>query len=161
MNEANKKYVPDLSEFMSQCELNYALMMKCIRAAKSGTVVKRFRLDDTAQLNKADSVKVLTLTILDEARYTTTVNIELKLFEHPWLEPILFKVRVYHDAQLAEVLEPERNHAPKAKNPYPEQVRFYRDEKLQRNQMLGLCLTQCFNNQTDDNSMVHLVMENE
>jgi len=170
MNVVKRKYIPDLSGYMAQCELNYALVMRCMRALDNPMVFKelqtKFRPNNSLSSQENNSatessvnnngkvgdtqtvepqvVEPLLVTIIDEARYTTTVKLKLNLSESTWVDDICLTVRLYHDAQMAEVIEDNRNHTPKPNNRYPTQVRHYRDDKMQRNTLLRQFLNYCF-----------------
>jgi len=139
-----RKYVPDLNEYMAQCEMNYVLLARLLRLLSS----QKSQAKDI-ESNDIDHSANFSLTILDEARYTTTLLMTVMLSDSDWIEPVELKVRMYHDASMVEVLEPERNHAPKPKHDYPNQVAHYPDDKHQRNhllqQSLRACLEQCAN----------------
>jgi len=47
------------------------------------------------------------------------------------------KVRIYHDAQLAEVISYQGHSRILSKYPYPNQKMFHRDEKRQANYLLN------------------------
>jgi hypothetical protein len=162
MKLAKRKYVPDLSEYMAQCEMNYALMARLLRCVgqvsqvqiqgshcNSGGADAYF---DASSLAKdvfarsfASEVELpIQVTLLEQARYTTTLEMTMNLSDSAWVSPLVLKVRMYHDAKMAEVLEPGRNHAPRPKHDYPAQVCHYPDDKFQRNQLLNLCLSRCF-----------------
>ncbi len=150
-----RKYIPDLTEYMTQCEVNYALIMRLFRVHE--------QIQEAANLSRERSLPAwmvlddgahrislpFKVTILDDARYTTTLQLNVKITESDWVEPIALKVRLYHDAQMAEVLVNNRNHTPDVKHDYPEQVKLYPDDKFQRNQLLNQCLKCCFSHSTD------------
>jgi len=175
MSVVKRKYIPDLSGYMAQCELNYALVMRCMQALDNPSVFKeiqaKFRPNrslssqentsvvkssvsnntEVDELQTGDPqtedpqvVEPLLVTIIDEARYTTTVKLKLNLSESSWIDDICLTVRLYHDAQMAEVIEDNRNYTPKPNNRYPTQVRHYRDDKMQRNTLLRQFLNYCF-----------------
>ncbi|MCO7227409.1 DUF1249 domain-containing protein [Pleionea sp. CnH1-48] len=128
-----KKYVPDLASYMSQCEMNYALMLRLMNL-----------LRDESSLSIEFDSSVCHIHVTEQTRYTTTLSLKLKAHGSDWVEPILLSVRLYHDACLAEVLENNRNHAPKANHDYPNQKMSHPDDKYQRNRLLNECLKFCF-----------------
>ncbi len=146
MISTKRKYVPDLSEYMSQCEMNYALMsrlLRCVERAET-RVDDDFELADFADVCETEVHLPIHLELIEQAPYTTTLEMRMTLSESAWVSPLVLKVRMYHDAKMAEVLEPGRNHAPQPKHDYPDQIRHYPDDKFQRNKLLNLCLTRCF-----------------
>ncbi|NVJ51108.1 MAG: DUF1249 domain-containing protein [Gammaproteobacteria bacterium] len=143
MSAVKRKYVPDLSRYMAQCEMNYALLLRCLRVAElsaDGPVLPEIM---------STNIEPLRIDILDEARYTTTLRLRLEVAQSRWVESIDMTVRLYHDAQMAEVIENQRNHAPRSNHAYPAQVKLYRDDKLQRNVLLQQCLGYCFSDSSE------------
>jgi hypothetical protein len=160
MKQVKRKYIPDVSAYMSQCEMNYALMERLLR----GLAPAARKVDCAVRLSKPvvearqenavrppftidSSIKDLVpvkVTLLDKARFTTTLELTVTLSDSQWVSPMVFTVRLYHDAKMAEVLESGRNHAPQPRFDYPDQVRHYPDDKFQRNQLLNQCLNRCF-----------------
>lgn len=152
MSAVRRKYVPDLTAFMAQCEQNYALLLRLLQAAEKQPVVSGTDacVQGLTETLNNDRVRLpFYLSIVDDARYTTTLVLSVELSSSEWVSPVKLKVRLYHDAQLAEVMEPNRNHAPKHQHLYPKQVKHYPDDKLQRNQLLSQCLSQCFQNNAE------------
>ncbi len=152
MDRIKRKYVPDLTGYMAQCEMNYVLMMRLFRLSEnqSQSISKGQR--SLANLGVIDDEKValpFLINVDEQAKYTTTLNLTVELVKSEWVSPIKLRVRLYHDAQMAEVLERNRNHAPKSANPYPRQIKHYPDDKFQRNELLHQCLKRCFESSAD------------
>ncbi|WP_205859198.1 DUF1249 domain-containing protein [Pleionea sediminis] len=151
MDRLNRKYVPDLTEYMAQCEVNYALMIRLLNLSQE----PKENHADSSQVNAAliedDSAATLPfhIEIYEETRYTTTLNLSVELLKSEWVSPVKMRVRLYHDAQMAEVLEPNRNHAPRSSHAYPKQVQHYPDDKYQRNELLNQFLRRCFHHETE------------
>lgn len=84
----------------------------------------------------------LEITILEQCRYTQTIQIE-QVFtqESPHLPGLSLKVRIYHDAQLAEVISYQGRTRMLPKYSYPNKDMFHRDEKRQANYLLNDWLT--------------------
>lgn len=78
------------------------------------------------------------ITILEQCRYTQTIQIK-QIFKHesPHLPGLSLKVRIYHDAQLAEVISYQGHSRILPKYSYPNKKMFHRDEKRQVNYLLN------------------------
>lgn len=78
------------------------------------------------------------ISILEQCRYTQTIQIK-QIFKHksPHLPGLSLKVRVYHDAQLAEVISYQGHSRILPKYTYPNEKMFHRDEKRQANYLLN------------------------
>ena len=78
------------------------------------------------------------ITILEQCRYTQTIQIK-QVFTHgsPHLPGLSLKVRIYHDAQLAEVISYQGHSRMLPKYNYPNKKMFHRDEKRQVNYLLN------------------------
>ena len=128
-----QKYVPDLSRFMSCCEINYVKFLKLLpgdyefdrlqfASAKMNLIVDR--IDITPH----------TLTVL----VTKQLDIGLDDMPAPSME-----VRIYFDAKLAEVTKYQGLSNIKPIYPYPNKKMMQRNEKQQANEFLGEWLTFC------------------
>jgi len=80
----------------------------------------------------------LAVSILEQCRYTQIVEIKQIFTEaSQHLYGLSMKVRIYHDAQLAEVISYQGHSRILSKYPYPNQKMFHRDEKRQANYLLN------------------------
>lgn len=80
----------------------------------------------------------LEISILEQCRYTQVVEIK-QIFNKAtqYLQGLSMKVRIYHDAQLAEVISYQGHSRILSKYSYPNQKMFHRDEKRQVNYLLS------------------------
>ena len=102
---------------------------------------------ETIQCGARTSVhdaRELVLEVFDRSRYTTTVgltqylNIDGRMVPNPHM-----RIRLYHDAKVAEVVA-YQNHANfKHRYPYPNPKMLLRHEKRAVNQFLAEWLTHC------------------
>ena len=78
------------------------------------------------------------IAILEQCPYTQTIQIK-QVFKHgsPHLPGLSLKVRIYHDAQLAEVISYQGHSRILPKYSYPNEKMFHRDEKRQANYLLN------------------------
>ncbi|GAB2908730.1 DUF1249 domain-containing protein [Rheinheimera gaetbuli] len=127
------KYVPVLPDFLALCERNYAQLNRYLSA-------------DTAAGQSTDiSINLqhcYRVSVTDVAPFTTTLRIELLQTNHALFRPG-FVVRLYHDAQLAEVLSCQHISRFKARYDYPNTDMLLPDEKQQINLLLRDWLKLC------------------
>ena len=91
-----------------------------------------------------ESAKVtVEIKILEAFKYTTTLEIIQKPELKRWMTNPSMLVRVYHDANTAEVVsyQGHRNLKPRYSMPNPKM--YHADEKMQVNEFLGEWLTHC------------------
>lgn len=93
----------------------------------------------------------LSLNICDVARYTVTINLKFQTVSSTnrnqplefsgglkdLLMPLPMVVRIYQDAQAAEVIDFAGQGAGRLRYPYPNERMLQPDEKLQQNRILG------------------------
>ncbi len=88
----------------------------------------------------------LSVVVQECSRYTTTLTVKHSFKQQtPYLVDMGMTVRIYHDAQVAEVLSYQGEHRFEGRYDYPNAQMRHRDEKRQLNQLLhewlGYCLT--------------------
>jgi uncharacterized protein len=128
-----QKYVPTLPDFLALCERNYAQLNRYL--AEDSTVGQSSIMQVSAQHQYRISITEL-------ARFTTTLQIELLDAKHDYFRPN-FVVRLYHDAQVAEVLACQQVSRFKARYDYPNMDMLQPDEKRQINLLLRDWLKLC------------------
>ena len=132
-----KRYVPDLSELMSVCEMNYLRLQK---------LFPHMQQTDEYLLHTAGGEHhfgAIRFTVQERATYTTHLLITRP--QDQWGDPWQMMVRIYHDAKLAEVIECQSQPRIRAVNDYPNTRMHQRDEKMQLNIFLGEWLQHCLN----------------
>ncbi|ATM87509.1 DUF1249 family protein [Yersinia massiliensis] len=128
-----KRYTPDFPEMMRLCETNFAQLRRLIP-----------RNDEVGE-NIAYQVNGVSyrLTIIESTRYTSVVEIvQTEPAVNQWSLPSMV-VRLYHDAQVAEVCASQQISRFKASYDYPNKKLHQRDEKHQINQFLADWLRYC------------------
>lgn len=131
MNEswvAKKRYRVDLPDLISQGEQNYARLMRLMQSLGDADHI-RLRVG-------AHSEKTLHVQVLERCRYTTEISLQQDAL-HAQLPGPSLTVRLYHDAQLAEVTEATPFRRVAARHDYPNPAMHQRDEKQQWNRFLG------------------------
>ena len=137
-------YVPQLPDFLSLCERNYAALLPL--------------LPETPQLGgqlfiALGEQDIYCLTVLEVARFTTRVKIELSSADHVYFQPS-FDVQLYHDARLAEVVRAQQQWRFIGVYPYPNATMSQPDEKRQINMLLRDWLNLCARRGTRQHSAV-------
>jgi uncharacterized protein YqiB (DUF1249 family) len=139
------RYKVDLPRQLAQCEANYLRLMKLLPSLDTSDE-REFALPMAAKGDLRVHIQVE-----DRAPYTTTV-----LVSHPKVSqsetlglsasalsmPDL-RVRLYHDATMAEVVSWQRHRDIKPKYDYPNAQMYQQDEKAQLNLFLGEWLSHC------------------
>ena len=146
------RYRVDLKAFMACCEANYFRLLGLFPDLH-GEDERRIGL------SPGDDVEIV-LTVLERTTYTTLLSISQKQVsaggpldtrsertDKPvtvrWFKPPMLTVRLYHDAQIAEVITYGSNRGVRPKNAYPNQHMFQPDEKRQWNDFLEELLVLC------------------
>lgn len=136
-------YKPNLDDFISQCEVNYDLMVR---------LLPRLNVSKNEQLTLLSQKRVefrpvsghkFDFSLIEKARYTTTLMLRVHSPSRTIEADINLMVRLYHDAQLVEVMDKA---GPKALTPKNtgEALRILQvDEKRQLNRFLGESLRYC------------------
>jgi len=153
----NSDYKPNLAEFISQCEINYYLL---IRVLPFLNIIKNVNLEsDIGKEIKfcSESGYQLNFVLAEKARYTTTLLLNLKLPSIITQSEVDLMLRFYHDAKLVEVMDKE---GPKALKPFINKNNTkhqHSDEKKQLNKFLGeslkFCINQCKNASIKDEKL--------
>lgn len=133
-----KRYRPDLKTFMALCASNYAKMCKLIPETK-------IAIPDS--FHKSLSIALqpeLNIKLLQASRYTQTFQLQQTSKNIHMNRD--FCVRLYHDAQMAEILSGVNDSMlpPIYKIPNSEMKQV--DEKLQLNRFLSEWLSYCIEN---------------
>ena len=146
------RYRIDLKAFMACCEGNYFRLLGLFPNLQS-VDERRIGLSLGAEAE-------VVLTVLERTSYTTLLSIaqrQIGTVEPPdtrsertdksvtvrCFKPPVLTVRLYHDAQIAEVITYGSNRGVRPKNTYPNQQMFQPDEKRQWNNFLEEWLVLC------------------
>ncbi|MFD2167961.1 DUF1249 domain-containing protein [Thalassotalea euphylliae] len=138
MTRHNNAYRPNLPDLMDLCAVNYMLALKLLANREEVGEVREFSIAD--KLHYVISVNEVT-------RYTSLITIEQKQLNvdeklAEMLAPKMI-IRLYHDAQAAEVVSSQAIRNIKPKYHYPNDVMLLPDEKLQVNAFLKEWLQVC------------------
>lgn len=126
-----RRYVPDLCEFMAECELNYWRLDKLLAGG-------------TRRACQISAHQAFELAIEEAGRYTSTLC--LRQTCGAALQDLVIaelRVRLYHDARLAEVVSCSGRRRLRGVYEVPNPWMAQPDEKAQMNLFLGECLREC------------------
>lgn len=134
------RYTINFPEHMARCEANYWLLSKLMPGAA---------VQDSWEfaVERQGMGWQMQISITERMRYTTTVEIARRdTVDNRWLQMPTLTVRLYHDAEIAEVLAWEQHRRLAVRYDYPNYQMYHADEKAQFNEFLGewlnLCLAQ-------------------
>jgi uncharacterized protein YqiB (DUF1249 family) len=134
MSPHGKKYVPHLPSLLAMGEHNYGKLMLLLPDVDDRDMTYEFTIN---------TVLTYQITILDVARYTTTVEIAQVAKNLPkFLKPAL-TVRMYHDVRSAEVLSVQNIGKIQPSYDYPNLQMHQKNEKFMTNVFLTEWLTFC------------------
>ena len=134
LNNQQRKYVPHLPSLLAVCETNYARLLRLLPDCDTLDLSYSFTLNTrtTYQIN-----------IIESSRYTSTITLaQLSQGMPEFLRPEM-QVRLYHDAQMAEVLSSQNFSAFKPSYQYPNNRMHQRNEKEMVNRFLAEWLSFC------------------
>ncbi len=127
------RYKVDLKGFMAECETNYFRLHKLFPL-----------LAEDRELHIATSPRNtarIVVAMLETTPFTTLLGIRQEgggsTEQIPWLVAPALRVRLYHDAKLAEVVACDRVTRVWPRHHYPNERMFQPDEKAQWNRFLG------------------------
>lgn len=172
MNYLKPRYIVDLPQHLADCEYNYYRLLKLMPGLHGdgdcGLGVDKIPAEWRYSLNgfgvdSSGSSLALAIRVREIAKYTTMLDVRVSpvngLFseaepnqlmdsEHDidllsLLASYTLHVRLYHDAQLAEVVSSKGSLHVKPRHEYPNRDMHQCDEKSQRNQFLGELMAFC------------------
>lgn len=142
MSNSAKKYRPNLTGLMNLCSVNYMLLLRLLPNDNKGTEQvgeqRNFFISDFLSYS---------ITVNEVTRYTSLItiaqdaNIMGQHLRHLF-EPTMV-IRLYHDAQMAEVISSQDIKQVKPRYDYPNKVMHLPDEKQQINLFLKEWLQLC------------------
>ncbi len=109
-------------------EKNYAYLVKLLAELINNT---------EGSVVASTEVSEIKATLIENCRYTQVIELrETGESDNEYLKGIRLRVRIYHDAQLAEVIAYQGNARLRARYSYPNEKMYYPDEKRQVNYLL-------------------------
>ncbi len=126
----------DFAAHMAECEANYFRISKLM----PDLAVRDHRIFGV-RMPDGSSARV-DIRVIERCRYTTTVSVVQEgLLD--WVKAHEMTVRIYHDAEVTEVIACQKGRHFKARYEYPNKKMYHEDEKIQLNRFLGEWLTNC------------------
>jgi uncharacterized protein YqiB (DUF1249 family) len=130
---ANKKaYKVDLTKLHSTCEANYARFIR---------LFPEYQISNKKEF-KVGFARVL-IEVVERCRYTTIFRVLQHGCDSKWIGGLNVEVRLYHDANMAEVGMFQSQRRIEGRYKYPNQRMFQQDEKSQQNGFLADWLEHC------------------
>jgi len=165
---ARQGYSVDLIRQMAECDANYIRLLKLVpelQAYRDGSFAELDLSESPREASVPDEPeKVLEglcnefciadidgssdkvtveIRILEAFRYTSTLEIVQRPVLKQWMTNPSMLVRVYHDANTAEVVSYQGHRNLKPRYPQPNPRMYQPDEKMQVNRFLGEWLSHC------------------
>lgn len=142
------KYVVDLKRLQSVCTRNYSLLLRLLPL--------QYKLGQQWHIDLTNGL-YFELRVLEISAYTERYELIQKKHSLPDLFNMEFEFRVYHDAQMLEVISYQKHSRIRANNPYPNPHLHHKDEKLQINLLLKDWLNLAIEHQSSntDNSLLN------
>ncbi|MCP1313412.1 MULTISPECIES: DUF1249 domain-containing protein [unclassified Halomonas] len=128
---ARAAYVTDLRSLQGECSANYARLLRLVGNLEAG------QQRDIALHQDARHLGELHLAVLEQAPYTTMVELTQSGPLDVVLEGPRMRVHLYHDVRMAEVTDFQRQRHFNGRYRYPNAKMHQPDEKLQLNRFLG------------------------
>ncbi|GAA0854190.1 DUF1249 domain-containing protein [Aliiglaciecola litoralis] len=134
MSSKQRKYVPHLPSLLTVCEQNYARLLRILPDCDTVTLSYTFEINDGLYYR---------VKILDSSRYTSTVELAQLVDNVPsYLRPVM-QIRLYHDANVAEVLSAQHMGKLQPSYAYPNNKMHQPNEKEMTNHFLAEWLSFC------------------
>lgn len=126
MNTKLKKYVPDIADMNRVCEQNYALLKG---------LVKDWTLHHIEQFETSPHL-IFQIQVQHDSRYTNEIEMRQLSAQLAGVFQPKVRIRVYHDAKMAEVIASQNMTRIQPSYMYPNPHMHQPDEKMQVNQFL-------------------------
>ena len=129
----------DLVAHMAECDLNYERLMRLFPKVREEESRCISLLAESAEESQRTLVE---LRVVERSRYTTLIQLVQKP-QLSWGRSPNMRIRMYHDAKSAEVVEYQHQNRFHGSYEMPNRRMRQRDEKAQLNQFLGEYLRYC------------------
>jgi uncharacterized protein len=131
-----RHYSVDLRSHHAQCELNFHRFLRLLPGCRDGQLLWVFSVGPKRQH------RVL-IKLVESAPYTSTLDITQEHLGGPFLGSATWRIRLYHDVEMAEVVAWNRHQHWKGRYDYPNEHMYHPDEKLALNCFVGEWLEHC------------------
>ncbi len=122
---------------MGECEANYVRFVRLLPTLDE----QEDWVFGVEPVRQGELSQVI-IEVIERSKYTTTLSITQNSMMTDWVPDSSIKVRLYHDARMAEVLTYQRRRVRQSYD-YPNQHMHQKDEKAQLNSFLGEWLDFC------------------
>ena len=129
------RYKTHLPRQQANCEANYQRLLRLLPDLHERNCWQYIVGNDNTDDN------YVIIRIKERAKYTTTINLFQRCKSHHTYSNNAIVVRLYHDANLAEVLSCQHYRGFQARYQYPNRHMHQCDEKARLNSFLGELLT--------------------
>lgn len=135
----SRRYNIDLASHLAECDANYQRLMALVSWRAGGED------EGAVRVVLGDGVPDVFIEVLEQSRHTSVIEMRQHWSREGVQSPhdTSIKVRVYHDAKSAEVIEFHRERGFNAVYDYPNRRMRQRDEKAQINRFLSDFLSIC------------------
>jgi uncharacterized protein len=133
---AKRQYLVDLRDHHAQCELNFHRFLTLLPGCRDGELFWSFYVGANRQHR-------VTVQLLESAPYTTTLEIQQEQTGGAFFSGARWRIRLYHDVEMAEVVAWDRQQHWQGRYDYPNKHMYQPDEKLALNRFLGDWLEHC------------------
>ncbi|WFF42352.1 DUF1249 domain-containing protein [Salinicola endophyticus] len=124
-------YVTDLKALQAECSSNYVRLCRLVADMAAGEVREVPLAGERARFG------TLWLEVLEQAPYTTIARVSQTGVMDGFIDSPRMTVHLYHDANMAEVTDFQRQRHFQGRYRYPNPRMHQPDEKLQLNRFLG------------------------
>ena len=133
-----QRYSVDLPSFMADCDANYLRVSKLLPPLEVGGSCR-------LSIVLGGQEQQLDFTVQERSRYTSDVSVSEVSTPalHPLVPPLSLRIRLYHDARSAEVLDYQERRGFWSNYRYPNSHMYQPDEKAQINRYLAELLSIC------------------
>lgn len=137
-----RRYRFDIKRMSADCAANYLRLSRLLPGI--GGSSEGWRAGDRRELHIRDAgiEASLVFKVLELCKYTTVLELVMSMqalssASLPGVQPLRMQVRLYHDANLAEVVSVSNQRSALASYSYPNAGMFQPDEKAQQNHFLA------------------------
>ncbi len=142
MNLAKKeRYVVNLNRLQNICSRNYGLLLRLLPL--------HYKVNQQWLININEQL-YFDLTVQEITPYTERFLLKQQNRQMPSVCNLEIEFRLYHDAQMVEVIKYQQQERIRANNEYPNDKLHQKDEKTQINQLLKDWLNLAFQCQTSE-----------
>lgn len=132
-----RRYIPDLQESAAVCEGNYLRLMKLLPELEAGEQ-HVFLVQQSSGIPSR-----VVIQVREVHKYTTMLSLLQQGSGPRWLTSVCMQVRLYHDANMAEVTQYQGERNFDGRYQYPNPGMRQPDEKVQLNRFLADWLNHC------------------